>query len=130
MKYTILVADDEKEIRELLRLYLENSGYNVAEAEDGQQALECFKGSEEGFFDAILMDVRMPVMDGMTATKMIRELPRIDAKTIPIIAMTANAFDEDKEHTKEAGMNAHLAKPIEPRMLYDTLAQQFLLGRQ
>ena len=72
----------------------------------------------------------MPVMDGITATERIRALEREDAKRIPIIAMTANAFDEDKQHTYEAGMNAHLAKPIEPRMLYDTLAQQFVSQRE
>ena len=71
----------------------------------------------------------MPVMDGITATQKIRALEREDAKRIPIIAMTANAFDEDKQHTFEAGMNAHLAKPIEPRVLYDTLAEQFTSSR-
>ncbi|MEF9974995.1 MAG: response regulator, partial [Clostridia bacterium] len=76
-------------------------------------------------YDAILMDIRMPVMDGLTAAKSIRQMRKADAKEIPIIAMTANAFDEDIEKTKAAGMNAHLAKPIDPQLLYQTL-QRFL----
>ncbi|MEG2483589.1 MAG: response regulator, partial [Lachnospiraceae bacterium] len=76
---------------------------------------------KEGYFDAILMDVRMPVMDGITATQSIRQMSNADAKTIPIIAMTANAFDEDMKKTKAAGMNAHLSKPIDPELLYHTL---------
>ena len=75
-----------------------------------------------GYYDAILMDMRMPVMDGITATRAIRALERPDAATIPIIAMTANVFDEDVESTRKAGMNAHLGKPVEPERLYDTLA--------
>ncbi|MEG0146034.1 MAG: response regulator, partial [Clostridia bacterium] len=78
-----------------------------------------------GYYDAILMDIRMPVMDGLTAAKSIRQMRKADAKEIPIIAMTANAFDEDIEKTKAAGMNAHLAKPIDPQLLYQTL-QRFL----
>ncbi len=75
--------------------------------------------------DAILMDIQMPVMDGIVATKTIRALTRPDAKTVPIIAMTANAFDEDKEKTQNAGMNEHLAKPVVPAVLYETL-QRFM----
>ncbi|MEF9974788.1 MAG: response regulator, partial [Clostridia bacterium] len=75
------------------------------------------------YYDAILMDIRMPVMDGLTAAKAIRQMRSADAKTIPIIAMTANAFEEDIEKTKAAGMNAHLTKPIEPARLYQTLKQ-------
>jgi CheY-like chemotaxis protein len=82
-----------------------------------------FSGHPEGYYDAILMDVRMPVMDGLTATREIRALERPDAKTIPIIAMTANVFDEDVEHSLTAGMNAHLTKPIEPDRLFATLEQ-------
>ena len=83
-----------------------------------------FSGQPAGYYDAILMDVRMPVMDGLEATKAIRALDRPDAKTIPIIAMTANVFDEDVERSLAAGMNAHLSKPIEPDRLYETLARQ------
>ena len=121
----ILLVEDHPLNTVVAKRLLEKQKMEVVHAENGQVALEQFIGSEIGEFDAILMDVRMPVMDGITATERIRALEREDAQRIPIIAMTANAFDEDKQHTYEAGMNAHLAKPIEPRMLYDTLAQQF-----
>ena len=121
----ILLVEDHPLNTVVAKRLLEKQKMEVVHAENGQEALECFIESEIGEFDAILMDVRMPVMDGITATERIRALEREDAQRIPIIAMTANAFDEDKQHTYEAGMNAHLAKPIEPRMLYDTLAQQF-----
>ena len=80
-----------------------------------------FSDSEEGYYDAILMDVRMPEMDGLTATKTIRSLERPDAKIIPIIAMTANEFDEDIERSLQAGMSAHLSKPVDPDRLFDAL---------
>lgn len=121
----ILLVEDHPLNTIVARRILEKQKMDVVSAENGQVALKLFEESERGTFDAILMDVRMPVMDGITATQKIRELKRADAKTIPIIAMTANAYDEDKKQTYEAGMNAHLAKPIEPRMLYDTLAQMF-----
>ena len=82
-----------------------------------------FSGCDEGHFDAILMDVRMPEMDGLTATKRIRALERSDSGTIPIIAMTANVFEEDTERSLEAGMDAHLFKPIEPEKMFDTMAR-------
>ena len=88
-----------------------------------------FTLAELGYFDAILMDIRMPVMDGLTATRSIRQLKKKTAKTIPIIAMSANAFDEDVEKSKMAGMNAHLAKPIEPELLYATLDDFFHAGQ-
>jgi len=123
---SILLVEDHPLNTMVAKRLLEKKKMKVVHAENGQIALDFFKEKEAGTFDAILMDIRMPVMDGITATKKIRALKREDAKTIPIIAMTANAFDEDRKHTYEAGMNAHLAKPIEPRMLYDTLAQQFM----
>lgn len=89
-------------------------------------AIEAFASRPVGYFDAILMDIRMPVMDGLTATKSIRQLKKKSSKTIPIIAMSANAFDEDVEKSKNAGMNAHLSKPIEPEILYHTLAKFIL----
>ncbi|MEG1972092.1 MAG: response regulator, partial [Oscillospiraceae bacterium] len=89
--------------------------------ENGLLALESFAQKSSYYFDAILMDIQMPIMDGITATKAIRQMRKEDAKTIPIIAMTANAFEEDIEKTKAAGMNAHLAKPIEPQLLYRTI---------
>ena len=87
-------------------------------AENGKQALEMFEASGIGYYEAILMDVRMPVMDGYEATRAIRSLAREDAATVPIIAMTANAFDEDIRASIEAGMNEHLGKPIELNKLY------------
>ncbi|MBR5566153.1 MAG: response regulator [Roseburia sp.] len=120
----ILLVEDHPLNTVVARRVLERQKMDVIHAENGQDALKLFVESEIGAYDAILMDVRMPVMDGITATQRIRELNRVDAKTIPIIAMTANAYDEDRQKTYEAGMNAHLAKPIEPRRLYDTLAEQ------
>ena len=84
---------------------------------DGQEAVELFRNSEPGEFDVILMDIMMPVMNGYEATKMIRSLDREDAKKIPIIAMTANAFTEDRIREKEAGMNEHVAKPVDVELL-------------
>ena len=90
-------------------------------AENGQIAVDLFAGHEAGYYDAILMDMRMPVMDGLEATRTIREMERPDAKTVPIIALTANAFDEDVQRSMQAGLNAHLSKPVEPEALFDTL---------
>lgn len=90
-------------------------------AENGQIALEMFSDHPMGYYDAILMDVRMPVRNGLDATRAIRELERADAGEIPIIAMTANAFDEDVQISLQAGMDAHLSKPVEPELLYETL---------
>ena len=90
---------------------------------DGQQAVDLFEKSPADTFDAILMDMMMPVMDGLTATKTIRSLDRPDAKTIPIISMTANAFAEDAEKCLAAGMNAHLAKPLDVPKLIKTISQ-------
>ena len=84
---------------------------------DGQEAVELFRNSELGEFDVILMDIMMPVMNGYEATKMIRSLDREDAKKIPIIAMTANAFTEDRIRAKEAGMDEHVAKPVDAELL-------------
>ena len=90
--------------------------------------MEMFSKTEEGYYDAILMDIRMPIMDGLQASMNIRHLSNKDAKTIPIIAMTADAFDEDADKSKAAGMNMHLAKPIDPPKLYRTL-YNFIYGR-
>lgn len=84
---------------------------------DGQEAVELFRNSEPGEFDVILMDIMMPVMNGYEATKMIRSLDREDAKEVPIIAMTANAFTEDRIRAKEAGMDEHVAKPVDMELL-------------
>lgn len=121
----VLVCEDHPLNRQIVIQLLKKQGVSVDIAEDGKIGLECFMRSEPGYYHAILMDIRMPVMDGITATKAIRNLDRTDAKTIPIFAMTANAFAEDKEETKRAGMNAHLAKPVEPDILYATLAEVY-----
>ena len=89
-----------------------------------------FSEKEPGYYDAILMDVRMPVMDGLTAAGVIRGLDRADAKTVPMIAMTANVFEEDVESSLRAGMNAHLTKPVEPDKLYGVLAELIGKGRE
>ena len=90
---------------------------------NGEIAVKIFEESEVGYFDVILMDVRMPVMDGLSATRAIRAMERADARTVPIIAMTANVFDEDVERSLQAGMNAHLSKPVEPERLYETMVE-------
>ena len=92
-------------------------------AENGRIAVEMFRDHKPGYYDAILMDVRMPEMDGLQATAAIRAMDREDAKTIPIIALTANAFDEDVQNSLQAGLNAHLSKPIEAETLYQTLEE-------
>ena len=109
----ILIAEDNELNAEIAKTVLEDAGALVTRVEDGQQAVELFKKKPVGTFDAILMDLMMPVMDGYTATRKIRSLERSDAKTIPIIAMTANAFREDAEKCIAVGMNAHLAKPLD-----------------
>ena len=90
-------------------------------AENGRIAVELFSSHEPGYYDAILMDMRMPEMDGLMATRTIRAMDRADAKEIPIIALTANAFDEDVQRSMQAGLNAHLSKPVQPDVLYETL---------
>ena len=93
--------------------------------EDGQRAVDQFKNAPQGTFDAILMDIMMPVMDGLTATKEIRSIKRDDAAQIPIIAMTANAFDEDRKNALESGMDGFLSKPIVVDELLHTLQEYF-----
>ena len=116
----ILVAEDMPVNAEII---LEMRGMISDHAENGKIAVEKFAASPPGFYDAVLMDIRMPVMDGLEATAAIRELNHPDAKTVPIIAMTANAFDEDVQRSLKAGMNAHLTKPADPEQLYATLQE-------
>lgn len=118
----VLLAEDHPLNTIVARKLLERKGVTVNVVANGKLAVEDFLFSAEGYYDAILMDVRMPVLDGLRATEAIRQLARRDAKNIPIIAMTANAFEEDENKSLSAGMNAHLAKPIEPEKLYITLA--------
>ena len=110
-------------------MLLEGKGFRVDTAENGLRAMELYGKSQPGYYDAILMDIRMPLMDGLAAANNIRHLSNADAKDIPIIAMTANAFDDDIEKSKAAGMNAHLAKPIEPERLFQTL-YDFIWGKE
>ena len=113
----ILLAEDNELNMEIAEFMLQNEGADVTKAWNGQEAVELFRNSEPGEFDVILMDIMMPVMNGYEATKMIRSLDREDAKTIPIIAMTANAFTEDRIRAKEAGMDEHVAKPVDVELL-------------
>ena len=120
----VLMAEDVEQNAEILADLLELEDMLSEHARNGQEAVDMFAASPEGWYDVILMDVRMPVMDGLTAAATIRALDRPDAETVPIIAMTANVFDEDVARSLEAGMNAHLGKPVEPERLYDTIAKQ------
>jgi len=113
----ILLAEDNELNMEIAEFVLQNVGADVTKAWNGQEAVELFRKSEPGGFDIILMDIMMPVMNGYEVTKMIRSLDREDAKTIPIIAMTANAFTEDRLKAKEAGMNEHIVKPLDVELL-------------
>ncbi len=119
----ILLAEDVEINAEIMQQVIEARGANIDRAENGKLAVEMFQKSAEGHYDAILMDVRMPEMDGLEAAAKIRALPRSDAKKIPIVALTANAFDEDVQRSLQAGMNAHLSKPVEPEDLYKTLEE-------
>ena len=117
----VLLAEDNAINTEVAVLLLESKGFQVDTAENGLRALEMFSKTEQGYYSAIPMDIRMPLMDGLTAAANIRHLSNADARTIPIIAMTANAFDDDIEKSRASGMNAHLAKPVDPALLYQTL---------
>ena len=108
---------------EIMMDVLEMEGIETDHAENGRIAVEMFQNSEPGMYSAILMDIRMPEMDGLEATQAIRALDRPDAKTLPIIALTANAFDEDVQRSLQCGMNAHLTKPVEPEHLFKTLGE-------
>mgnify|MGYP004598602001 FL=1 len=125
----ILLAEDNELNREIAVFLLKDEGISVTEAEDGRQALECFLKMPDGYYDAVLMDIMMPVMDGYQTAIAIRGSGKKDAEMIPIIAMTANAFAEDKRKTMEAGMNAHLSKPLNVPELMDTI-RKFCAGKQ
>lgn len=119
----ILIVEDDELNSEIARTLIEAEGITAELAENGQEAVEKFCASEENYYDAILMDIRMPVMDGIEATKRIRNTDRLDAFTVPIIAMTANAFDEDMKKSVECGMNGHLTKPIDMTKVMQTFGR-------
>ena len=117
----ILLAEDVAVNAEIMMMVLSMREIEVEHAENGRIAVEMYSKHESGYYDAILMDMRMPEMDGLEATRVIRKLEKPDAKSIPIIALTANAFDEDVQRSMQAGLNAHLSKPVEPELLFRTL---------
>lgn len=117
----VLLVEDNELNREIAMEILSETGFIVDTAPDGTDAVEIMKSVDENYYDAILMDVQMPIMDGYEATRTIRTLPRNDVKTLPIIAMTANAMDEDKEAALKNGMNAHIAKPIDVEIFISVL---------
>ena len=117
----ILLAEDVDVNAEIMMMVLSMREMEVEHAENGRIAVDMFESHPEHYYDAILMDMRMPEMDGLEATRVIRAMDREDAKTIPIIALTANAFDEDVQRSLQAGLNAHLSKPVEPDNLFQTL---------
>ena len=119
----LMLVEDNELNAEVAEILLEDEGAIITMVNDGQQAVELFNNNPVGTFDAILMDIMMPVMDGLTATKAIRALNRPDAGIIPIIAMTANAFAEDVQRCLDAGMNAHLAKPLDIEKVKKTICE-------
>lgn len=125
----ILLAEDNELNREIAEEIIGETGVTVESVEDGKKALECFEKMPENYYDMILMDIQMPVMNGYEATAAIRRLPRKDATSIPIIAMTANAFAEDRQQSKSAGMNEHLAKPLDVERLMECL-EKWLGGEE
>ena len=117
----VLLAEDVSVNAEIMTMVLSMKEMEVEVAENGQIAVEMFRTHEPWYYDAVLMDMRMPVMDGLEATRVIRAMKRPDAQSIPMIALTANAFDEDVQRSMQAGLNAHLSKPVQPDALFETL---------
>ena len=117
----VLLAEDVAINAEIMMMVLSMREIDVDHAENGKVAVAMYQDHEPGYYDAILMDMRMPEMDGLEATQVIRASDKADATTIPIIALTANAFDEDVQRSMQAGLNAHLSKPVEPELLFETL---------
>ena len=119
----VLLCEDNEMNTEIAVMLLKDQGMSVDTAENGKVGLEKFIASKIGSFNAIIMDIRMPVMDGYEAVRRIRALPRADAASIPIIAMTADAFVESVREAELTGMNAYITKPIDPALLYETLVK-------
>jgi CheY-like chemotaxis protein len=125
----VLLCEDNDLNAEIVAILMREDGVDMERAENGSEGLRKFAASPLGCYDAVLMDIRMPVLDGYGATEKIRALPRADAKTVPIIAMTADAFEEDIRHALESGMDGYLTKPIDPGHLRRTLANAIQTGR-
>ena len=119
----MLLAEDMEINAEIVAMLLKRRDVEADVARDGKLAVQMFTEHPSGYYDAILMDMRMPEMDGLEATRRIRSSGRPDAARIPIIALTANAFDEDVKRSLQAGLNAHLSKPVEPDTLFRTLGK-------
>ncbi len=119
----LLLVEDNALNRDIAKTILEMQGFVVETARDGQEGVDAYAAHEPGYYACILMDIRMPVMDGLEATRRIRTLGREDSRTVPIIAMTANAFDEDSHKSMESGMNGHLTKPVVIEELFGLLGQ-------
>ena len=119
----VLLCEDNIINAEIVSRLLEKQGMEIVVAHNGKEGVEAFQKSKDGYFNAVLMDIRMPVMDGLTATKAIRRLGRRDGEIIPVIAISANAYQEDIEKALAAGINAYITKPIVPSILYHTLAE-------
>lgn len=124
----VLLVEDNELSREIATFILEDEGASVVEATDGEEALSLYRENPAHHFDAVLMDIMMPSMDGYEATRAIRSCGKDDSKTVPIIALTANAFDDDRQRSIAAGMNRHLAKPIDPVMLVRTIGDLCAAG--
>ena len=122
-KVRLLRAEDNELNREIAVMILTDAGFLLDTAENGKQAVDLLASSEPGYYDAVLMDIQMPVMDGYTAARRIRALDDPVRSQIPIIAMTANAFREDVQAAKDAGMNGHIAKPLDVGKMMDTLTE-------
>ncbi len=119
----VLLAEDVTVNAEIMIMMLSMREIQAELAENGRIAVEKFEEHEEGYYDAVRMDMLLPEMDGLEATRINRAMNRLDAKNIPIIALTANAFDEDVQNSMQAGLNAHLSKPVEPEALFKTLEE-------
>ena len=117
----MLVVEDNELNSEIAQSLLEERGFQVDCVYNGEQAVERIRDTEPGTYDVILMDIMMPVMDGLDAARVIRAMEREDCRTVPIVAMSANAFDDDLKKSVECGMNGHLSKPVEVDKLYQTL---------
>ena len=124
----VLIAEDQPLNAEIATRLLEKAGCEVVWVKNGLECIKAFTQSAPGHFNIILMDIRMPVMDGLAATQAIRASSHPDAKSIPIVAMTANAYESDVKKSLDAGMNAHLAKPINPQTMYETIAKAIMQG--